>query len=165
MKAKMMRLSLPMVAIIAILLGTLLGGIVAYAHEAGPFDLTYGDCDLNPYGVGHSTVEYSFLQNADLWCNNYDQIRIDMVRQWGGWSLYDSTVFWGIYGYTDDMFPNYDTYGTWYDIPVEDIDQYAYFSPSKYYSVSSTNKYHFETWIWMYEPAYHTATEGWSVVP
>jgi hypothetical protein len=96
MKNKILRLSLPAIIMIAILLGTLLGGVAAFAHEP-TYYLNEGDnliqCNHNEWIYG--TYWYSYWASIPIYATGYN-FDVDCVINSNGDSNYRNDIKYGI---------------------------------------------------------------------
>jgi hypothetical protein len=96
MKNRIIRLSLPAIIIVAILLGTLLGGVAAFAHEP-TYYLNEGNnlvqCNHNEWIYG--IYWYSYWASIPIYANGY-YFTVDDITNSNGDSNYRSDIKYGM---------------------------------------------------------------------
>ncbi len=160
MKNKIKKISLFICVILTVLVGISIGGVAAYAHLQGPFDLPTGWSQLPSGMVGHYVSGYySFLQNASFYSNGSDYIYVGWVRQWGGWTQDPNTEYSGTYMWADEG--SYDIIPGYAGNPVQGYDYTAY----TYLDYDVEEYLTFGQRIWGWYPMFFDNMEYWEVIP
>lgn len=163
MKNRIIKHSLLVIMICAVIVGCLVGSIGAYADFEGPLNLPSGWSNVGPL-LHYSSGCYYFYQDAYLWSDNDDQIWVDWVRQWGGWaSSPDSQWNWAYLWTSDDPY-NYDIIKGFGAVKIDDGEDITV-HVEKYYDVPSGEYLWYEQYSFVYCPDFWNPVDGWYASP
>jgi hypothetical protein len=157
MRNKLAKLALPVVLVMAIIFGTLAGGVAAYAHFAGTYYLSYGWNYLT--GIVHNYGYYSLTQDATLYSDDVSNIYASSVRQYNGSSsygaVYYATYMWGSGStYPISGFAGHNVAGYDHTAPV-----------NQWFSTTASYPLTFYQLIDYYNPGFQRNAEGWLAQP